>query len=135
MSDQSFLDEHRATLSPVGSGWALRYQVASYEYGSRLEESVDCEIPIVERNYNFVLMIARIILHEHVAPGVSEPEAHPMDTAGTPDGPEHISWARGGVNPQSPAMSLKADDDGIPSSSAIERPVRPCARSLATASR
>ena len=52
MSDQSFLDEHRATLSPAGSGWALRYQVASYEYGSRLEESVDCEIPIAARNYD-----------------------------------------------------------------------------------
>ena len=36
---------------------------------------------------------------------------------------------------QSPAMSLKTDELGIPSSSAMARPVRPCARSLATASR
>ena len=68
MSSQSFLDEHRATLSPAGSGWALRYQVASYEYGSRLEESIDCEIPIAARNYEDALLIAEVILREHAAP-------------------------------------------------------------------
>ena len=68
MSGESFLDEHRATLSPAGSGWALRYHVASYEYGSRSEESIDCEIPIGARDYDVALLIAKVILREHVAP-------------------------------------------------------------------
>jgi hypothetical protein len=55
MSGHAFLDEHRATLVPDGSGLALRYPVASYEYGSRLEESVDCEIPIGARDYDVAL--------------------------------------------------------------------------------
>jgi hypothetical protein len=74
MSGQSFLDEHRAILMPDGSGWALRYPVASYEYGSRLEESVGCEIPIGTRNYDVALMIAEVILREHVAPRAPVPE-------------------------------------------------------------
>jgi hypothetical protein len=57
VSGESFLDEHRATLSPAGSGWALRYQVASYEYGSRLEESIDCEIRIVAASYDDALAL------------------------------------------------------------------------------
>jgi hypothetical protein len=81
VTGESFLDKHRATLSPAGSGWALRYQVASYEYGSRLEESIDCEIPIVAASYDDALALVEVILREHVAPRAPEPEATSLDTA------------------------------------------------------
>ena len=68
MSGESFLDEHHATLSPAGSGWALRDQVASYEFGSRLEESIGCEIPIVAASYDDALALVEVILREHAAP-------------------------------------------------------------------
>ena len=97
MSGQSFLDEHRATLSPAGPGWALRYQVASHEYGSQLEESIDCEIPIAAGNYDVALVIAEVILRGHVAPRAPEPEV-PL---GTPPGSLYwlalVSWSKGGV--------------------------------------
>ena len=57
---------------PDGSGWALRYQVASYEYGSRLEESVDFEIPIVAASYDDALALVEVILRGHTAPRVPE---------------------------------------------------------------
>jgi hypothetical protein len=83
---QSFLDEHRATLSRASSGWALRYRVASYEYGSRLAESIDCEIPIAAKNYDVALLIAEVVLREHVAPAAPEPEAHAWTPPALPTG-------------------------------------------------
>jgi hypothetical protein len=72
VSGQSFLEERHATLSSAGPGWALRYEVASYEYGSRLEESVDCEIAIAPARYEDALALVEMILRGHVAPRVPE---------------------------------------------------------------
>jgi hypothetical protein len=93
VTGQSFLDEHRATLSPAGSGWALRYQVASYEYGSRLEESIDCEIPIVAASYDDALALVEVILRGHVAPRVPGPEVPPPTPPALPTG-RHVLLGR-----------------------------------------
>ena len=93
MSSQSFLDEHRATLSPAGSGWALRYQVASYEYGSRLEESIDCEIPIVAASDDDALALVEVILRGHVAPRGQGPEVPPWTPPALPTG-RHVLLGR-----------------------------------------
>ena len=77
MTGQSFLDEHRATLSTAGSGWALRHQVASYEYGSRLEESIDCEIQSWPASYDDALALVEVILRGHAAQRVPGPEVNP----------------------------------------------------------
>ena len=66
---------------PDGPKWLLRYPIACYEYGSRLEESIDCEIPIVAASYDDALALVEVILREHVAPRAPEPEATSLDTA------------------------------------------------------
>jgi hypothetical protein len=84
VADQSFLDEHRATLVPDGSKWLLIYPIACYEYGSRLEESVDAALPIVAENHENAIMIAQITLREHVAPRAPESQACPWTPAALP---------------------------------------------------
>jgi hypothetical protein len=86
-----------------GSGWALRYLIACYdEYGARFDQSVEITIPIASRNYDIALMIAEVILREHVAPRLPEPEAHPLDPAGTPDWAAYDSWEESGVKSSPP---------------------------------
>ena len=68
LAGQSFLTEHHATLVPDGSKWLLTYPIAAYEYGSRLEESVDVALPIAARSYDEALKIVEMILRDHVAP-------------------------------------------------------------------
>jgi hypothetical protein len=84
VADQSFLDEHRATLVPDGSKWLLIYPIACYEYGSRLEESVDVALSIMAENHEDAIMIAQITLREHVAPRAPEFQACPWTPAALP---------------------------------------------------
>jgi hypothetical protein len=42
-----------------------------YEYGARLEDSVDVMIPIATKNYDVALLIAEVVLREHVSPRVA----------------------------------------------------------------
>ena len=81
VSGQSFLDEHRATLVPDDFKWLLTYPIAGHEYGERTPERVEVTLPIVVRSYNDALIIAEVILREHVAPRAPEPEAISLDTA------------------------------------------------------
>jgi hypothetical protein len=84
---QSFLVEHQATLVSDGAGWALTYPIACYhEYSARFEQSVEIAIPIAARNYDVALLIAEVILREHVAPRAPEPEAHPWTPPALPTG-------------------------------------------------
>ena len=64
---------------PDGPKWLLRYPIACYEYGSRLEECVDCEIPIAAKNYDVAFLIAKVILREHVAPAESSVDPPPAE--------------------------------------------------------
>ena len=90
LAGQSFLTEHRATLVPDGSKWLLTYPIAVYEYGSRLEESVDVALPIAARSYDDALKIVKMILHEHVVPVLPAPELLPESKPTPPTtGPAH----------------------------------------------
>jgi hypothetical protein len=51
-----------ATLEADGGTWLLRYSVQSYDYGERLPDMVDIAIPIVARDYEDALAMARLIL-------------------------------------------------------------------------
>lgn len=55
-------------------------------------------IPIAARNYDVALLIAEVILREHVAPAAPEPEAHPwIVPVISTDWSAHASWSEGGV--------------------------------------
>jgi hypothetical protein len=73
VSGQSFLDEHRATLVPDDFKWLLTYPIAGHEYGERTPERVEVTLPIVARSYNDALIIAEVILREHLAPATPSP--------------------------------------------------------------
>ena len=55
---------------PDSSKWLLTYPIAAYEYGSRLEESVDVALPIAVRSYDDALKIVEMILRDYVAPAL-----------------------------------------------------------------
>ena len=80
---QSFLSKHRATLVSDGSQWLLTYPIAAFEYGSRLEESVDVALPIAARSYDDALMIVEMILRDHIAPALPAPQL-PLDSLPAP---------------------------------------------------
>ena len=61
LAGQSFLADHHATLVPDDSKWLLTYPIAAYEYGSRLEESVDVALPIAARSYDDALKIVEVV--------------------------------------------------------------------------
>ena len=77
LAGQSFLTEHRATLVPDGSRWLLTYPITAYEYGSRLEESIDVALPIAARSYDDALKIVEMILRDHIAPALPGPQLLP----------------------------------------------------------
>ena len=71
--DGSFLDQHRASLVPDGSGWALKYEVLSHEYGSaargkRGRHDSDCG------------------QEHHLPPSLPEPEVPPWIPPALPTG-------------------------------------------------
>ena len=94
LAGQSFLTEHRATLVRDGSKWLLTYPIAAYEYGSRLEESVDVALPIAARSYDDALKIVEMILREHVAPALPAPELLPDSIPAPPTTGRHMYCGR-----------------------------------------
>ena len=70
IAGQSFLTEHRANPRAGQLQVVADISVAAYEYGSRLEESVDVALPIAVRSYDDALKIVEMILRDYVAPAL-----------------------------------------------------------------
>ena len=84
--ERSFLDQHRASLVPAGSGGALKYEVLSDEYGSaargkRGRHDSDCG-----QELTIALGIAEMILKHHLPPSLPEPEVPPWIPSALPTG-------------------------------------------------
>ena len=78
------LREHSARLAQDDCGWLLRYPIARHQYGSREVELVEVMIPLVAENYAGARKLAMLILKDHRAPTLSEPEVAAWQPPGTP---------------------------------------------------
>ena len=72
-SSPSFLQVHRATLTPNGHEWWLLHPVAALTVVDRDQESIDVRIPISTPDYKDALELAGMILRSHKPPKNREP--------------------------------------------------------------
>jgi hypothetical protein len=90
-SGPSFLQAHRATLTPEGQGWWLLYPVAALTVVDRDQESIDVRIPIAAGSYHDALEIVRLVLRLHKPP---EATTHPAECTTQSDRHQHDTPAR-----------------------------------------
>jgi hypothetical protein len=64
----SFLQAHRASLTPNGHGWWLVYQIRAQSVLDRDQESIDVRSPIAASDYDDALEIAKLILQAQKPP-------------------------------------------------------------------